>query len=113
MPEYVYRREDGSTFTVRQSFNDAPLTADPETGQKVIRVIQNAGVIFKGSGFYITDNKNGSAARRDNGNGSRRDGDSSSSDNGSNGASAEKSAPASTAADKSPKKDTSLAAAGD
>lgn len=106
MPEYVYRREDGSTFTVRQSFNDAPLTADPQTGQKVVRVIQNAGVIFKGSGFYITDNKNGSAARRENGNGSRRD-------NGSTSDSADKTAPAASAADKSPKKDASLAAAGD
>ncbi len=109
MPEYVYRREDGSTFTVRQRFSDEPLTADPETGQKVVRVIQNAGVIFKGSGFYITDNKNGSGARRDNGNGNRREGDSSSSSD----SSAEKSAPAATAAEKSPKKDTSLAAAGD
>ena len=109
MPEYVYRREDGSTFTVRQRFSDEPLTADPETGQKVVRVIQNAGVIFKGSGFYITDNKNGSGARRDNGNGNRREGDSSSSSD----SSAEKTAPAATAAEKSPKKDTSLAAAGD
>lgn len=109
MPEYVYRREDGSTFTVRQSFNDAPLTADPQTGQKVVRVIQNAGVIFKGSGFYITDNKNGSAARRENGNGSRRD-------NGGTSESStdtDKKAPAASAADKSPKKDASLAAAGD
>lgn len=111
MPEYVYRREDGSTFTVRQRFSDEPLTADPETGQKVVRVIQNAGVIFKGSGFYITDNKNGSSARHNgNGNGARRDGDSSTES--SNGTSAEKSAPPA-AAEKSPKKDTSLAAAGD
>lgn len=57
MPQYTYRREDGSTFTVRQKFSDDPLTVDPETGQKVNRVMHAAGVIFKGSGFYINDSK--------------------------------------------------------
>jgi predicted nucleic acid-binding Zn ribbon protein len=60
MPEYLYRREDGSTFTIRQRFMDDPLTVDPETGQKVNRVIQPTGVIFKGSGFYINDSKDAS-----------------------------------------------------
>jgi len=60
MPFYTYRREDGSTFDIKQSFSDDPLTTDPNTGQKVVRVIQNAGVIFKGSGFYITDSKGAS-----------------------------------------------------
>jgi predicted nucleic acid-binding Zn ribbon protein len=58
MPVYTYRREDGSTFDIRQSFSDSALTLDPTTGQKVSRVVQNAGVIFKGSGFYVTDSKN-------------------------------------------------------
>ncbi len=57
MPVYTYRREDGSTFELRQSFSDAPLTADPETGQKVVRLVQGTGVIFKGSGFYVNDSK--------------------------------------------------------
>ncbi|GAB4333291.1 MAG: hypothetical protein Kow00117_17290 [Phototrophicales bacterium] len=60
MPVYTYRREDGSTFDLRQSFHDEPLTIDPETGQKVWRIVQGAGVIFKGSGFYVTDSKNAS-----------------------------------------------------
>ena len=60
MPEYLYRREDGTTFAVRQKFSDDPLTNDPETGQKVVRVIQPTGVIFKGSGFYVNDSKNAS-----------------------------------------------------
>lgn len=60
MPVYTYRREDGSTFDVRQSFNDEPLTVDPESGQKVWRIVQGAGVIFKGSGFYVNDSKNAS-----------------------------------------------------
>lgn len=57
MPTYTYRREDGTTFDIRQKFTDDPLTTDPTTGQKVTRVIQSAGVIFKGSGFYVTDNR--------------------------------------------------------
>jgi predicted nucleic acid-binding Zn ribbon protein len=60
MPVYTYRREDGTTFDIRQSFNDAALTVDPQTGQRVVRVVQNAGVIFKGSGFYVNDSKNAS-----------------------------------------------------
>lgn len=60
MPIYTYRREDGTTFDLRQSFHDDPLTIDPQTGQKVIRVVQAAGVIFKGSGFYVNDSKNAS-----------------------------------------------------
>ena len=64
MPTYVYRREDGSTFEVNQRITEDPLTVDPETGQKVERVITgSAGLIFKGSGFYLTDyaRKNGSS----------------------------------------------------
>ena len=60
MPVYTYRREDGTTFDYRQKFTDEPLTADPETGQPVVRVIQAAGVIFKGSGFYVNDSKSSS-----------------------------------------------------
>jgi predicted nucleic acid-binding Zn ribbon protein len=60
MPVYTYRREDGTTFDIRQKFTDAPLAVDPETGQKVVRLVQRAGVIFKGSGFYVTDNKSSS-----------------------------------------------------
>lgn len=62
MPVYTYRREDGTTFELRQSFNDAALTLDPVTGQKVVRVVQGAGVIFKGSGFYVNDSKGASKA---------------------------------------------------
>ena len=55
MPLYTYRREDGTTFDLRQSFSDDPLTKDPETGQAVVRVVQAAPIIFKGSGFYVND----------------------------------------------------------
>ena len=67
MPEYLYRREDGSTFTVRQKFSDDPLIVDSDTGQKVVRVVQPTGLIFKGSGFYINDSKNASKSSLSNG----------------------------------------------
>lgn len=56
MPTYVYKREDGSTFEIEQRITEAPLTTCPTTGQPVKRVITaSAGLIFKGSGFYLTD----------------------------------------------------------
>ena len=79
MPVYTYRREDGSTFDIRRRFLDNPLEACPTTGQAVSRVIQPAGIIFKGSGFYVNDNnkaKNPAKPAGENGNGkSAKDGE--------------------------------------
>lgn len=59
MPTYEYKREDGTTFEVRQSINDEPLTKCPDTGQKVKRIISGGGgVVYKGDGWYVTDYKN-------------------------------------------------------
>lgn len=56
MPTYVYRRPDGTTFEVTQRISEDALTVDPETGEPVERVIGGgAGLIFKGTGFYVTD----------------------------------------------------------
>ena len=55
MPIYEYRRPDGSTFEILQSFSDEPLAKDPETGVKVQRVLHAPAVHFKGKGFYNTD----------------------------------------------------------
>ncbi len=55
MPIYEYRRPDGSTFEVQQSFSDATLTHDPDTGVPVQRVLHAPAVHFKGKGFYNTD----------------------------------------------------------
>lgn len=57
MPVYTYRRDDGTTFDFKQGFLDDPLTICPTTGQSVIRVVQAAGIIFKGSGFYVNDSR--------------------------------------------------------
>jgi putative FmdB family regulatory protein len=55
MPIYEYRRPDGSTFEVQQSFSEDSLTVDPETGVPVVRVLHAPAVHFKGKGFYNTD----------------------------------------------------------
>ncbi len=59
MPTYIYRREDGTDFEIEQRISEPALTVDPDTGQKVRRVISGkAGLVFKGSGFYLTDYTN-------------------------------------------------------
>jgi len=55
MPIYEYRRPDGTTFEIQQSFSDDTLTHDPETGVEVKRVLHAPAVHFKGKGFYNTD----------------------------------------------------------
>lgn len=61
MPTYEYKREDGSTFEITQSINDDPLKTCPTTGQPVKRIISGGGgVVYKGTGWYVTDYKNGS-----------------------------------------------------
>jgi putative FmdB family regulatory protein len=55
MPIYEYRRPDGTTFELQQSFSDESLTVDPDTGVPVERVLHAPAVHFKGKGFYNTD----------------------------------------------------------
>jgi len=59
MPVYTYRCEAcGVQFERHQSFTDAPLKTCPECRKKTLKkVITSTKIIFKGSGFYSTDNK--------------------------------------------------------
>ena len=59
MPVYAYRCEScGVHFERRQSFSDSPLKRCPECNKNSLRkVIGPVGVVFKGSGFYATDNR--------------------------------------------------------
>lgn len=58
MPLYEYECKDcGLRFERRQHFSDPPVKICPDCGGEVIRLIQPAGIIFKGSGFYVTDNR--------------------------------------------------------
>ncbi len=50
-----YRRPDGTTFEIQQSFSDDALTVDPDTGVPVTRIFHAPAVHFKGKGFYNTD----------------------------------------------------------
>ena len=60
MPTYDYKCNDcGHLFEYFQKMTDEPLTECPECKGKLKRLIGNgAGMIFKGSGFYLTDYKN-------------------------------------------------------
>lgn len=78
MPIYEYACTGcGHRFEKKQSFNDQPLAECPECAAQVQRVLHPAGIIFKGSGWYITDSRassgvagageNGSAAKSESG----------------------------------------------
>ena len=60
MPTYEYRCNDCQhEFEEFQSISDPPITICPACGGKTERLITGgAGLIFKGSGFYITDYRN-------------------------------------------------------
>ena len=59
MPVYAYRCEScGVQFERHQFFKDSPLKRCPECSKNSLRkVIGPVGVVFKGSGFYATDNR--------------------------------------------------------
>lgn len=63
MPIYSYRCDKcGARFDHAQKFTDKPLTRCPECRGPVKRLIQPAGIVFKGAGWYITDSKKSSSA---------------------------------------------------
>lgn len=66
MPIYTYRCENcGIQFDRRQKFSDDPLTFCPECEEEALRkVYQPVGIVFKGSGFYATDNRSPSGMER-------------------------------------------------
>jgi putative FmdB family regulatory protein len=58
MPVYEYECDNCSLrFEKMQRFSEDPVRLCPDCGGSVHRVIQPVGVIFKGSGFYVTDNR--------------------------------------------------------
>jgi putative FmdB family regulatory protein len=66
MPTYEYQCTKGHAFDVFQRISEKPKAKCPECGAKATRVISGgAGLIFKGSGFYITDyGKDGKGPRK-------------------------------------------------
>ena len=63
MPTYVYACDTcGAQFEQFQSFKDEPLRTCPSCASAVRRVFQPVGIVFKGSGWYITDSRKTSTA---------------------------------------------------
>ena len=61
MPTYQYTcTECGEPLEAVQKFTDAPLAVCPACGGRLRKVFSAVGIVFKGSGFYRTDSRNGS-----------------------------------------------------
>ncbi len=92
MPTYTYACEHcGAQFDIFQKFAEDPLTQCTQCGKESLqRVYRPVRVVFKGSGFYATDNRSASGmaegSRKEKGGGESSEGGSStspSSDSGS------------------------------
>ena len=63
MPTYQYAcTACDERLEAVQSFSDAPLTECPACGGRLRKVFSAVGVVFKGSGFYKTDSRNGATS---------------------------------------------------
>ena len=67
MPTYEYICTAGHTFEVLQKISERPKSKCPTCGKPATRKISGgAGLVFKGSGFYITDyGKDGKGPRKE------------------------------------------------
>ncbi|HEY8257959.1 MAG TPA: zinc ribbon domain-containing protein [Gemmatimonadales bacterium] len=67
MPTYEYQCPEGHGFEKFQKMTEKPRAKCPVCGQTAIRKISGgAGLVFKGSGFYITDyGKDGKGPRKE------------------------------------------------
>lgn len=62
MPTYQYACNDcGEQLEVVQKFTDDALTVCPSCQGKLRKVFSAVGIVFKGSGFYRTDNRSSSS----------------------------------------------------
>ena len=66
MPTYEYQCPEGHVFEKFQKMTDKPRAKCPVCGKTATRKISGgAGLVFKGSGFYITDyGKDGKGPRK-------------------------------------------------
>ena len=67
MPTYEYQCPEGHEFELFQKMSEKPRAKCPVCGKPAVRQISGgAGLVFKGSGFYITDyGKDGKGPRKD------------------------------------------------
>ena len=60
MPTYAYACTTcDHRFEVQQSFSDSALTECPQCQGRLRKLFNSVGIVFKGSGFYRTDSRNG------------------------------------------------------
>jgi len=58
MPTYEYLcQECGERLEVFQKFTDKTLTVHPGCGGPLQKIFHASGVVFKGSGYYVTDSR--------------------------------------------------------
>jgi putative FmdB family regulatory protein len=58
MPTYEYEcLSNGHRFEVKQSFTDPAIEVCEVCGEPVRKVFSAAGIVFKGSGYYVTDSR--------------------------------------------------------
>ncbi len=61
MPRYEYRCSKGHQYERAEGFDAPSEQTCPKCGGRSRRLISMPAVIFKGSGFYSTDNRKGSS----------------------------------------------------
>jgi putative FmdB family regulatory protein len=63
VPTYQYAcTECGEQLEAVQKFTDDPLTVCPACNGRLRKLFNSVGIVFKGSGFYRTDSRNGSSS---------------------------------------------------
>ncbi|HHV43268.1 MAG TPA: zinc ribbon domain-containing protein [Firmicutes bacterium] len=63
MPTYEYKCAKCGRFEYEQRITEPALETCPTCGGKVSRLIsRNVNIVFKGPGFYVTDNRKGSSS---------------------------------------------------
>jgi putative FmdB family regulatory protein len=66
MPIYQYHcPKCNLKFELKQSFSDESMVACPKCQNGAQRLFSPVPVIFKGSGFYVTDNRKGGSETTD------------------------------------------------
>lgn len=93
VPTYQYAcTECGEELEAQQAFTDDPLTVCPNCGGRLRKVYNAVGVVFKGSGFYRTDSRQGQGSGSSSGSSSSSSGSSDSSSSSSSSSGSKKSA---------------------
>ncbi len=68
MPIYEYACTScGERTEAKQSFDDPPLETCEHCGGKLRKLYSPVGIVFKGSGFYSTDQKSAKPAAKSDG----------------------------------------------